>query len=402
MMRSAMTSPTVTRLRLVPQAVAELGPISPELALVCPELADAAREAEGDHTGVLLDTPDLLLRELGITLERRRDGDSSSWTLTLPRGEIVARTGEDGDDPPEQIADLLRAVIDGRDLLPIPWHVDDADIARLQAQMWAQRRELLRHDPGSRLGEDPENLHQLRVASRRLRAFLRVGRRVFDPAWEADVRTGLRQLAGASGPVRDLDVLIDRLRAEVSDLDPGEREAGEALLAELESERRELQRALVDVLGDRAYLLLLERLALPMRVADQPVRISLRKRAARELRRLVAEVERLGDSPADDALHALRIRVKRVRYAAELAGRRSRRAGRVVDAARRLQDVLGDHQDAAVAEERLRRLVERNVSTSAAFVAGRLAERQRRKRDELKRELPAAWRRLRRATRRFR
>jgi CHAD domain-containing protein len=389
-------------LRLVPQAVAELGPISPELALVCPELADAAREAERDHIGVLLDTPDLLLREHGITLERRRDGDALRWTLTLPRGEVVERAGGEADDPPAEIADLLRAVGGGRGLGPLPWHVGDADITRLQAQVWAQRRELLRHDPGSRLGHDPENLHQLRVAGRRLRAFLRVARRVFEPAWEADVRAGLRELAGASGPVRDLDVLIDRLRAEVRGLDPVEREGGEALLAELESERRELQRALVGVLGDPAYLLLLERLALPIQVAEQPVRISLRNRAARELRRLVAEVDRLGDSPADEALHALRIRVKRVRYATELAGKRSRRAGPVIDAAKLLQDVLGDHQDAAVAEERLRRLVESGVSTSAAFVAGRLAERQRLKRDELKRELPAAWRRLRRATRTFR
>jgi CHAD domain-containing protein len=389
-------------LRLVPQAVAELGPISPELALVCPELADAAREAERDHIGVLLDTPDLLLREHGITLERRRDGDALRWTLTLPRGEVVERAGGEADDPPAEIADLLRAVVGGRDLLPLPWHVGDADIARLQAQVWAQRRELLRHDPGSRLGHDPENLHQLRVAGRRLRAFLRVARRVFDPVWEADVRAGLREVAGASGPVRDLDVLIDRLRAEVRDLDPVEREGGEALLAELESERRELQRALVGVLGDPAYLLLLERLARPIQIAEQPVRISLRNRAARELRRLVKEVERLGDSPADEALHALRIRVKRVRYATELAGKRSRRAGPVIDAAKLLQDVLGDHQDAAVAEERLRRLVESGVSTSAAFVAGRLAERQRLKRDELKRELPAAWHRLRRATRKLR
>jgi CHAD domain-containing protein len=376
--------------------------MSPELALVCPELADAARAAEEDHRTVFLDTPELLLEEHGITLERRRDGDSLCWMLTLPRGEVVESAGGEGDEPPAEIAELLRAVGAGRDLLPRPWHVGDADIARLQQEVWAQRHELLRHDPGSRLGEDPENLHQLRVAGRRLRAFLRVGRRLFDPAWEADVRAGLRQLAGASGPVRDFDVLLERLRAEVGDLDPVEREGGESLLAELESERRDLQRELVRVLGDPAYLLLLERLAPPMHVVEQPVRISLRKRAARELRRLVSEVERLGDSPADEALHALRIRVKRVRYATELAGRRSRRAGPVIDAAKRLQDVLGDHQDAAVAEEHLRRLVERDVSASAAFVAGRLAERQRLRRDELRRELPAAWRRLRRATRRLR
>ncbi len=391
--------------------MAELGPISPELALVSPELAAAARESSrrdskashGDRSSVFLDTPDLRLKAYGVSLERRSVGDSLIWRLTLHRGETVEAHGEAlRDDPPARIAELLRAVGGRQSLQTVPWQVNNADVARLQEQVWAQRRELLRHDPGSRLGDDPENLHKLRVASRRLRAFLRVARTVFDPAWEADVRAGLRTLAGASGPVRDLDVLIGWLRAELEGLDAGERRGGEALLAELESERGDVRRELIRVLDDPAYLLLLDKLALPIEVVGRPVRISLRKRATRELRKLVDEVERLGDSPDDDGLHTLRIRVKRVRYAAELAGERSRRTGPVIDEARLLQDLLGDHQDAVVAEERLRRLAGQDASAQTAFVAGRLAERQRLKKDELKRELPAAWRRLRRATRRLR
>ena len=76
----------------------------------------------------------------------------------------------------------------------------------------------LAHDPGTRLGTDPEELHQFRVATRRLRAFLRAGRELLDPAWAEPLREELRWLGGALGPVRDLDVLIERLAVEVETL----------------------------------------------------------------------------------------------------------------------------------------------------------------------------------------
>ena len=65
--------------------------------------------------------------------------------------------------------------------------------------------------------------------------------------------------------------------------------------------------------------------------------------------------EKLDRESSDDELHAARIRVKRTRYAAELAARELGAPGeRFVDAAKALQDVLGEHQDAFVAEERIR------------------------------------------------
>ena len=63
----------------------------------------------------------------------------------------------------------------------------------------------------------------------------------------------------------------------------------------------------------------------------------------------------LGDDPEDDALHASRIAVKRARYAADLAAHELGRPGeRFVALAKQLQDILGDHQDAVVAEARIR------------------------------------------------
>src|SRR4029453_19574877 len=72
------------------------------------------------------------------------------------------------------------------------------------------RRPLL-HDPGVRLGSDPEELHQMRVATRRLRAFLRAGRDLLDRSWSEPLRDELGWLGRALGPARDLDVLVQRL-----------------------------------------------------------------------------------------------------------------------------------------------------------------------------------------------
>jgi CHAD domain-containing protein len=71
----------------------------------------------------------------------------------------------------------------------------------------------------------------------------------------------------------------------------------------------------------------------------------------------------------------------------------------VIAAATLLQDVLGAHQDSAVAEERIRALANRIGSPQVAFVAGRLAERQRQRREDLQQRLPPAWKRLRKLAR---
>ena len=84
---------------------------------------------------------------------------------------------------------------------------DGSASATLAAELKRQYERLLAHDPGTRLGTDPEELHQFRVATRRLRAFLRAGRELLDPAWAETLRTELRWLGGELGPSRDLDVL---------------------------------------------------------------------------------------------------------------------------------------------------------------------------------------------------
>jgi CHAD domain-containing protein len=91
---------------------------------------------------------------------------------------------------------------------------------------------------------------------------------------------------------------------------------------------------------------------------------------------LAAAVAAMGVDPADQELHDLRVLGKKLRYAAEIAAPVGGKPVRtLVKATKRLQDVLGEHQDSCVAETRLRGLNPDDVEQ--AFVAGRLVERER-------------------------
>ncbi|MGH2771512.1 MAG: CHAD domain-containing protein, partial [Actinomycetota bacterium] len=75
-----------------------------------------------------------------------------------------------------------------------------------------------RNEPGVAAGEDPEAVHQARVATRRLRSDLRTFASLVDPGWAGELRAELAWLAGLLGGIRDADVLSMRLRERVSAL----------------------------------------------------------------------------------------------------------------------------------------------------------------------------------------
>ena len=101
----------------------------------------------------------------------------------------------------------------------------------------------------------------------------------------------------------------------------------------------------------------------------------------------------LGESPPDAELHASRIRVKRARYAAELALPELGEKGALyVDAAKEFQDIVGAHQDAVVGEDLLRRLAPE--LPGAALAMGRLVDRERARRAVARVVWRDAWERL--------
>jgi len=407
-------------LRLVRATSDGVGSVSPELSLVDPALAEAVRATpdaivvgapgdtfdwHGPASGVAspnataYDTPDLLLERHGLKLELVNGDGARTWRLTAARGEVVETTTSDPGVPAE-IESLLTNVVLGSDLVQVPTRSADPDVRRLEAHLGEQRHALVKYDVGVRIASDPESLHQLRVASRRIRAFLAVGRALVDEEWARELTDGMRALGRASTDARDIDILLEKVRDRSRSFDPRDQDSAETLLRALEEDRRALQHALIDVLNSGLHRRVLDRLALPAVPAPVPPARRLDQLAARELRRLVARVRRLGKRPGDRQLHDLRIKVKRVRYATELGGAPAdKRARRVIKAATRMQDVLGEHQDAVVGEERLREVAYRYDDSGVAFAAGRLAERERIRRHEIQQRLPAAWKKLRKLAR---
>jgi CHAD domain-containing protein len=295
--------------------------------------------------------------------------------------------------------DLEKAGAQARDLTPKLFRIllleprkkPKTPFETLRARLRDQLDAILANDPGTRLGRDPENLHDMRVAVRRARALLRTGA----PLVTTDTRelaADLRWLGSILGDVRDLDVLLERLRAEAAELDPADRAAAGRLLRTLDRQRSRVRRTLLKALDGNRYALLLDRFETTLTELEPATRkLTLDVVAARQLKKLRRAVASLDAQPADTALHDLRKRGKRVRYAHELAD-----AGKVVRRAKDLQDVLGEHQDSVVAEERLRAL-SHEAPPDQALAAGLLVERERARRAEARAAWRAAWRRLERA-----
>ncbi len=204
----------------------------------------------------------------------------------------------------------------------------------------------LRHDGPARRGE-AEGFHQLRVASRRLRAVLDIARDCLDPAWRRDSGADARRLARRFGARRDADVLALTLhdqRVRDPSLD-----GGLAAYADLVRRRAatEATRALESGLYRRTLVSLTEAVLRPPVVRHD----SLDPLVERTRRRLVRATTALDDSPRGDLdLHRLRIAVKNARYAADALG--SSRGPNFTEMANRLgqaQNALGADHDLVVA-----------------------------------------------------
>src|SRR5215475_9772429 len=343
------------------------------------------------------DTLDRDLEGMGMTLARLPGEAGVTWRLSLPRGEQVEawEPGNEGLAPPVEIVDWVGGVLAGKELVPGPPVSTDPGAVRLRELLNAQRVALLANDPGTRLGDDPENLHQHRVAARRTRAILRAGRSHLDADWRKSLTGPLEQLAAVTGPVRDLDVLLEHLDEHLQGLDEADREAGETLVSRLRGERAASRRTLVETLEGEQYRLLLARLCPPPRLAEGVESLPLERIARKEFNRLVKTSRGLSKNPDEDGIHRLRIQLKRTRYVAELSAPKKKQSRRFLAAARALQDLLGEHQDATVAKQRLRAATVVDARTAAAFLAGRIAERQDRRIASVHAHLPAAWKRLR-------
>ena len=319
---------------------------------------------------------------------------------------IVARLDAGGVEARSDLPKFVRALqprsVEPPDVLPGDpgRHAVVLDVIRASVARSAER--MLRHDAGVRLGEDPEAVHQARVATRRLRSDLRAYRPLLDPEWVAGLREELGWLGGELGTVRDLDVLDERLRGRIRSLPDDDIDAAPKLLDRVRTERDAARMDLMSAMREPRYLSLLDRVvaaaaepAVLPEVAGRPAAEVLGGLMEAPWRHLEQICEDLGPRSADGELHQARIRAKRVRYAAEamlpIFGKSARRfARRAAD----LQMVLGEHQDAVLAIGWLRAQAG-GTAARGAFVAGELAGLEHLAQSEARAAWPAAWKALR-------
>jgi CHAD domain-containing protein len=248
---------------------------------------------------------------------------------------------------------------------------------------------LIEHDPLVRLGSDPEAVHQARVATRRLRSDLKTLEPALQRSEVERIRQELGWIGGLLGDVRDLDVLINRVRNRARELPKEDRGPSSEILAGLDEDRGDRRRALVGALGSDRYLRILETLVEasndpPVVWTDRSAREFLRKRIHKAWRRTLDAADRLDERSTDPELHEVRKRAKRARYAAELGTPLfPKRAARLAKKLEAVQEALGEIQDTVVAEDRFRSSPPANARIDVAFVAGSLAfaERETRRRE---------------------
>jgi CHAD domain-containing protein len=244
-------------------------------------------------------------------------------------------------------------------------------------------------DPETRRG-DGEGIHRLRTSTRRLRSELRTLESLVERRWLEQLNGELKWLADLLGNVRDVDILLARLHKATSkrDRDGVIALALEPLFADLESRRVRAARALGEALDGERYRRLLaaldrgaERPALED-AAWEPCRTVLPPLAVAAWRRLKKAAGALRASAPVEEIHEVRKRAKRTRYTAELIApilgdRAQRSAARFIRHTTRIQDSLGEHQDATVASREIEReLTERADDPAFAEAAASLLETQ--------------------------
>jgi CHAD domain-containing protein len=259
----------------------------------------------------------------------------------------------------------------------------------------------------ARIGNDDTAVHQMRVGCRRLRSDLRTFAPLVNREWAARVRTEVGWLADALGLARDAEVLRARLRrtAAADPLKPLDNAAIARIDADLAARHEDALQALEKLMSDERYHKLLNTLLAAARQprlsagATEPADVVLPALVRRPWRRFayggngLEGAGQLDPAGSDASWHAVRIQGKRARYAVEaVADVLGGEANALARALAAVQDLLGEHQDAAVAAETWLSIANSDPDDHAlAVTAGRLYERERASLRATRNAFPSAW-----------
>jgi CHAD domain-containing protein len=253
----------------------------------------------------------------------------------------------------------------------------------------------------------PDSVHQMRVATRRLRSTLKSFGQVLRTKDLDRLGDELKWLGDVLGAARDAEVLAGHVRADLDQLPP------ELVMGPAQARVRvhfapvtaQARAALLEALDGDRYLALLDSLDTLLidpplaHGAGQPAAEVLPAAVRRAQRRLRRRMRRALGSPAgpgrDTALHEARKAAKHARYAAEAASPAfGRQAWRLAKRVKKVQSVLGDQHDGVVARATVRELgVQAHLAGENAFTFGVLYEQDACRAADLEAQAARAWRR---------
>ena len=336
-------------------------------------------EVAGNGTGAL--------PEAGSVRQRRpprAGGDIAAAGATAPLATAVAATSDE--------------------------HVLASDTVRqgLRHVMALHLRRLRQCDPGTRAGDDLEALHDMRVATRRLRAALRIFAAGIPTGLHRTLSRKLQWLGRLLGQVRDLDVQLARLDGFTTAAPAGFRPALGCLREYMEKKRERCRAEMLAGLDSPRYVRLLLQLETfahapaggrpRAAAAREPIATAGRRAIKKAFRRLRQRGKGIKAMPRPEDLHALRMRAKRLRYLleflTELSGKPGRRLVRRLTA---LQNLLGSYHDAVVAADIARVYVEtlgRQLAPSQIVALGALVSSELRVAEQKRADFESTWRRF--------
>ncbi|WP_051571316.1 CYTH and CHAD domain-containing protein [Cryptosporangium arvum] len=274
---------------------------------------------------------------------------------------------------------------------------------------------ILEYDPRVRRDE-PDSVHKMRVATRRLRSALRTFKSVVDRDATRPVGDELKWLAGVLGGARDLEVLRESLDRKI-DATPDELVVGPVrarVTGHLAHQQAEARERVLEALNSKRYFALLDALDElagnpPLTpAADDPAARALPTTLRRGHRRVAREIGAAATLPPgerrDHLLHEARKSAKRARYAAEASQPAlGKVAKKFAGAMEGVQEDLGAHQDSVVARQVLRQLgMQAHLAGENGFTFGLLHRGEQALADAVEERIPAVRRAVRAAGRRLR
>ncbi|WP_369222742.1 CHAD domain-containing protein [Streptomyces sp. R39] len=322
--------------------------------------------------------------------------------------KVEKRLGKAGVRPSKSASKLARALAETKGGKPRPPKTGTAPPVtagdHVMAYVRAQRDAIVELDPAVRLDTE-EGVHDMRVATRRLRSTFRTFRKVLDRQVTDPVADELKWLAGELGVGRDQEVLAERLLSALADVPPAlvHGPVHDRLHHWAEASARGSRARLLGVLDSARYLTLLD--TLDALAADPP----LLKAAAGDPAKVLAKAVRkdfdkvtdlietaMAQPPGHDrdlGLHEARKKAKRTRYAAEAAGPALGKPARTTTKAMKsLQSMLGEHQDSVMARVTLRELsAVAHAAGESAFTYGLLYGREEQRAAAVEAGAPDAW-----------